>query len=73
MCNNISNSPGAINHSNTYDENLPYKPEAHKYCFATQKKHEGWDTARLPKPRQGKSRGRGRARTTDPLVSKLAL
>ncbi|KAG5454455.1 hypothetical protein CSKR_113121 [Clonorchis sinensis] len=27
---------------------------------------EGWDTARLPKPRQGKSRGRaGRVRTTD--------
>ncbi|GAA55189.1 hypothetical protein CLF_107108 [Clonorchis sinensis] len=25
---------------------------------ATRRKHEGWDTARLPKPRQGKSRGR---------------
>ncbi|KAG5452842.1 hypothetical protein CSKR_108992 [Clonorchis sinensis] len=34
-------------------------------CHATQRKHEGWDTARLPKPRQGKSRGRGRVRTTD--------
>ncbi|GAA52172.1 hypothetical protein CLF_107455 [Clonorchis sinensis] len=27
-------------------------------CHATRRKHEGWDTARLPKPRQGKSRGR---------------
>ncbi|KAG5453078.1 Ectonucleoside triphosphate diphosphohydrolase 6, variant 2 [Clonorchis sinensis] len=34
-------------------------------CHATRVKHEGWDTARLPKPRQGKSRGRGRVRTTD--------
>ncbi|GAA47506.1 hypothetical protein CLF_100448 [Clonorchis sinensis] len=25
-------------------------------CHATRGKHEGWDTARLPKPRQGKSR-----------------
>ncbi|KAG5441227.1 hypothetical protein CSKR_102438 [Clonorchis sinensis] len=38
-------------------------------CHATQRKHEGWDTARLPKPRQGKSRGRaGRVRTMDLLV-----
>ncbi|KAG5445890.1 hypothetical protein CSKR_109646 [Clonorchis sinensis] len=29
-------------------------------CHATRRNHEGWDTARLPKPRQGKSRGRGR-------------
>ncbi|KER30629.1 hypothetical protein T265_02980 [Opisthorchis viverrini] len=28
-------------------------------CHATRKKHEGLDNARLPKPRQGKSRGRG--------------
>ncbi|KAG5454445.1 Heteroproteinous nuclear ribonucleoprotein L, partial [Clonorchis sinensis] len=36
--------------------------------------HEGWDTARLPKPRQGKSRGRaGRVRTTDLPVSRFAL
>ncbi|GAA47879.1 exosome complex exonuclease RRP6, partial [Clonorchis sinensis] len=34
-------------------------------CDATRGKHEGWDTARLPKPRQGKSRGRGQVRTTD--------
>ncbi|KAG5443320.1 hypothetical protein CSKR_107288 [Clonorchis sinensis] len=34
-------------------------------CHATRRKHEGWDTARLPKPRQGKSRGRGGVRTTD--------
>ncbi|KER33816.1 hypothetical protein T265_00475 [Opisthorchis viverrini] len=32
---------------------------------ATRRLHEGWDTARLPKPTQGKSRGRGRVRTTD--------
>ncbi|KER32359.1 LOW QUALITY PROTEIN: hypothetical protein T265_12820 [Opisthorchis viverrini] len=31
-------------------------------CHAARKKHEGWDTARLPKPRQGKSRGRGQVR-----------
>ncbi|KER25293.1 LOW QUALITY PROTEIN: hypothetical protein T265_14240 [Opisthorchis viverrini] len=41
-------------------------------CHATLKEHEGWDTARLPKPRQGKSRGRGRVRTTDLPVSKFA-
>ncbi|KER29445.1 hypothetical protein T265_03911 [Opisthorchis viverrini] len=34
-------------------------------CHATRRKQEGWDTARLPKPRQGKSNGRGRVRTTD--------
>ncbi|KER34076.1 hypothetical protein T265_12497, partial [Opisthorchis viverrini] len=34
-------------------------------CHATRRKHEGWDTVRLPKPRQGKSRGGGRVRTTD--------
>ncbi|KER24376.1 hypothetical protein T265_07935 [Opisthorchis viverrini] len=34
-------------------------------CHATRGKHEGWDTARLPKPRQGESRGRGQVRTTD--------
>ncbi|KER20609.1 hypothetical protein T265_10887 [Opisthorchis viverrini] len=28
-------------------------------CHATRRKHEGWDTARLPKPRQGKSSGGG--------------
>ncbi|KAG5441173.1 hypothetical protein CSKR_202102 [Clonorchis sinensis] len=32
-------------------------------CHATRRKHEGWDTARLPKPRQEESRGRGRVRT----------
>ncbi|KAG5453059.1 hypothetical protein CSKR_106226 [Clonorchis sinensis] len=42
-------------------------------CHATRRKHEGWDTARLPKPRQGKSRGGGRVRTTDLPVSKFAL
>ncbi|KER28586.1 hypothetical protein T265_13551, partial [Opisthorchis viverrini] len=34
-------------------------------CHATRSRHEGWDTARLPKPRQGKSGGRGRVRATD--------
>ncbi|KER25430.1 hypothetical protein T265_07111 [Opisthorchis viverrini] len=29
------------------------------------RKHEGWDTARFPKPRERNSRGGGRARTTD--------
>ncbi|KAG5442176.1 hypothetical protein CSKR_104476 [Clonorchis sinensis] len=32
-------------------------------CHATRRLHGGWDTARLPKPSQGKSRGRGRFRT----------
>ncbi|KER26763.1 hypothetical protein T265_06047 [Opisthorchis viverrini] len=32
---------------------------------AIQRKHEGWDTVRLPKPGHGKSRGRGRVGTTD--------
>ncbi|KER24030.1 hypothetical protein T265_08203 [Opisthorchis viverrini] len=32
---------------------------------ATQRKHGGWDTARLSKPRRGDSTGRGRVRTTD--------
>ncbi|KER29526.1 hypothetical protein T265_03897 [Opisthorchis viverrini] len=36
-------------------------------------KHDGWDTANLPKPRQGKSRGRSPVRTTDLPVSKLVL
>ncbi|KER25995.1 hypothetical protein T265_06685 [Opisthorchis viverrini] len=34
-------------------------------CHVNRRKHEGWDTARLPKPRQGKSSGGGRIRTTD--------
>ncbi|KAG5447473.1 hypothetical protein CSKR_107520 [Clonorchis sinensis] len=34
-------------------------------CHPTRRKHEGWDIARLPKPRQGKSRGRGRVPTMD--------
>ncbi|KER28433.1 hypothetical protein T265_04741 [Opisthorchis viverrini] len=42
-------------------------------CHATRRKHEGWDTARLPKPRQGKSSGGGRIRTMDLPVSKVAL
>ncbi|KAG5446267.1 hypothetical protein CSKR_110309 [Clonorchis sinensis] len=42
-------------------------------CHATRSLQEGWDTARLPKFRQGKSRGRGRIRTTDLSASKFAL
>ncbi|GAA47720.1 hypothetical protein CLF_100720 [Clonorchis sinensis] len=39
-------------------------------CHATRRKQEGWDITRLPKPRQGKSRGKGRVRNTDlPLVN----
>ncbi|KER24349.1 hypothetical protein T265_07953 [Opisthorchis viverrini] len=40
-------------------------------CHATRRKHEGWDTVPLPKPRKGKPArmgepgGRGRVRTTD--------
>ncbi|GAA52457.1 hypothetical protein CLF_108120 [Clonorchis sinensis] len=42
-------------------------------CCATRKKHEGWDTGRLPKPSQGESRGRGRVRTTDlPSLNMMA-
>ncbi|KER34325.1 hypothetical protein T265_00166 [Opisthorchis viverrini] len=33
-------------------------------CHAAGRKHEGRDTAPLPKPRQGKSRGRGQVRAT---------
>ncbi|KER33456.1 hypothetical protein T265_00759 [Opisthorchis viverrini] len=34
-------------------------------CHATRRKHEGWDTARSPRPRQRKTGGRGRVRNTD--------
>ncbi|KER22114.1 hypothetical protein T265_09711 [Opisthorchis viverrini] len=33
-------------------------------CHVPRKKYEDWDTARLPKSRQGKSRGKGRVRTS---------
>ncbi|GAA51219.1 histone H2A, partial [Clonorchis sinensis] len=54
-----------------YWHSLYYKDEY--YCntlsvpsfHATRRNHEGWDTARLPKPTQGKSRGTGRVRTTN--------
>ncbi|KER20280.1 hypothetical protein T265_11141 [Opisthorchis viverrini] len=38
---------------------------------ANRRKHEGWDTARLPVPRQENLRRRGRVRTTDLPVSEL--
>ncbi|KER24315.1 hypothetical protein T265_14452, partial [Opisthorchis viverrini] len=34
-------------------------------CYTTRREHEGRDTARLPKRRQGKLRGRGQVGTTD--------
>ncbi|KER20664.1 hypothetical protein T265_10837 [Opisthorchis viverrini] len=34
-------------------------------CHVIRMKHKGWDTVRLPKPRQRKSKGRGRVRTTE--------
>ncbi|GAA50091.1 hypothetical protein CLF_104061, partial [Clonorchis sinensis] len=37
-------------------------------CHATQRKHEGWATARLPKPRQGKSRDGGQPGSIPALV-----
>ncbi|GAA56354.1 hypothetical protein CLF_110698, partial [Clonorchis sinensis] len=43
------------------------------FCHAIRKKHKGRDTAKLSKPRQEKSRCRGRVRTTDPAVSEFAL
>ncbi|GAA53505.1 hypothetical protein CLF_110393 [Clonorchis sinensis] len=46
-------------------------------CHATRRNHEGWDTARLPKFRQKKSKGRGRIRTMDlpeaPVTSTYVL
>ncbi|KER33852.1 hypothetical protein T265_00299 [Opisthorchis viverrini] len=42
-------------------------------CHAIGMKHEDWDTAKFPKPTQGKSRDRGRVRTTDFPVSKFEL
>ncbi|KER22902.1 hypothetical protein T265_09107 [Opisthorchis viverrini] len=41
-------------------------------CHATRLKHNGWNTASLPKPKQEKSRCRNRARTKD-LPGKFAL
>ncbi|KER33310.1 hypothetical protein T265_00808 [Opisthorchis viverrini] len=34
-------------------------------CSANQRKRDSWDTAKLPKIRQRKSRERGRVRTAD--------
>ncbi|GAA52008.1 hypothetical protein CLF_107216 [Clonorchis sinensis] len=42
-------------------------------CHAPRKKHEGWDTAKLPKPKQGKLTGIGRVRTTDLQPSSSAM
>ncbi|KER27632.1 hypothetical protein T265_05351 [Opisthorchis viverrini] len=40
-------------------------------CRATRRRHEGWDTARSPKPRKGKSRSRGRVGTKDISVTNI--
>ncbi|KER29172.1 hypothetical protein T265_04175 [Opisthorchis viverrini] len=42
-------------------------------CHSTRRKHEDWDTARLPKPRQGMSSGGGRIRTTDLPVNRSVV
>ncbi|KER22973.1 LOW QUALITY PROTEIN: hypothetical protein T265_14742 [Opisthorchis viverrini] len=45
-------------------------------CHASWREHEGWDTARLPKPRQEKSGGKDRDSTTlppDRLVARLLV
>ncbi|KER19912.1 hypothetical protein T265_15432, partial [Opisthorchis viverrini] len=55
-----------------YTYNIPFSCSTLSvpYCHATRRLHEGWDTVRLPKPRQGKSRGRGPVRTTDlPVIN----
>ncbi|KER25547.1 hypothetical protein T265_07006 [Opisthorchis viverrini] len=49
-----------------------YPPSVHS-CHATRRKHEDEETARLSKPRQGKSRCIGRVRTTDLPVGKFEL
>ncbi|GAA52462.1 sorting nexin-6 [Clonorchis sinensis] len=48
----------------TYKESFSCSTLSVPSSRATRGKHEGLDTARLPKPRQGKSRGRSRFRTT---------
>ncbi|KER30904.1 hypothetical protein T265_02718 [Opisthorchis viverrini] len=42
-------------------------------CHATRSKHEGWDTAKLTKTRQGKSRDRRRVRTVDLPISLASM
>ncbi|KER33065.1 hypothetical protein T265_12682, partial [Opisthorchis viverrini] len=42
-------------------------------CHATRKNHEGWDVARLLKPRQMKRRVRGRVQTTDLPITLKAI
>ncbi|KER31540.1 hypothetical protein T265_02192 [Opisthorchis viverrini] len=53
-------------------EPLTFRTVSVPNCHATRRKHDGWDTARLFKPRGGKSRGRDRARTKDPPTTKRA-
>ncbi|KER19713.1 LOW QUALITY PROTEIN: hypothetical protein T265_15468 [Opisthorchis viverrini] len=67
----IGSSTAARNRMAVFEKNRPAVEPFR--CHATLRLHEGWDTARLPKPRQGKSRGRGQVRTTDLLISKFAL
>ncbi|KER29743.1 hypothetical protein T265_03655 [Opisthorchis viverrini] len=44
---------------------VAWKHHKREIQLGSRRKHEGFDTARLPEPRQGESRGRGRIRTTD--------
>ncbi|KER32255.1 hypothetical protein T265_12830, partial [Opisthorchis viverrini] len=56
-----------------FEKKLDVKPSIYSAYITTQRRHEDWDTARLPKPKQGKSRGRFRGRTTDPLIRTFAF
>ncbi|GAA47872.1 transcriptional adapter 2-beta [Clonorchis sinensis] len=51
------------------DDVLIFEVEGKHSYHANRRKHEGWDTARSPKPKQEKSRGGGRVRTTDFPIS----
>ncbi|KER20885.1 LOW QUALITY PROTEIN: hypothetical protein T265_15226 [Opisthorchis viverrini] len=51
-------------HVNLWDTNSVPSPECSAVAQLSHH-HEGWDTARLLKPRQGKSRGRHRVRRTE--------
>ncbi|KER34329.1 hypothetical protein T265_00169 [Opisthorchis viverrini] len=51
-----SSSPAAEDHVSCNTLSAPS-------CLATRREHGRWDTARLPSPRQGKSRVRGRVQT----------
>ncbi|KER26486.1 hypothetical protein T265_13986, partial [Opisthorchis viverrini] len=64
---------GHVKNSDRLTTLMPFNTLPVPSCYATLRKHEGWGVAGLPKPREGKSRGRGRVRTTDLPISKFAL